>query len=136
MISRHCSLSYVARQPLVRTPGTVKSDNVSTVEAADRRLRARWLAWEATPYPTDEYPPGSDAGEVEGVDLALTDGDVGKILHDFFVAGRLDEEARATLPEALGDLARVVPHLKGRGRAYFETALELLSVVDDRNGQR
>lgn len=44
-------------------------------------------AWESMPYPADDYPPGSDTGEVEGEDLALLDGDVAAVLSCAILGG-------------------------------------------------
>ena len=80
-------------------------------------------------YPRTEYPPGSLQGEVEGVDLALTDGDVAAILYQYCEHGWLDEDAQAMLPHALEILDRVLPHLSDAGRSYFEPARDLLAAV-------
>ena len=89
-------------------------------------LKALWRDWTSMPYPTGQYPPGSDEGDVDGVDLALVDGDAAKILWGHFVAGRIDDEARAMLPHALECLERAAPLLEPPGREYFDVALRLL----------
>lgn len=93
-------------------------------------LKDRWRAWSSLPYPTGQYPPGSVDGDVDGVDLALVDGDAAKILGDFFVDGRIDDDDRAMLPHALESLERAVPLLVPPGREYFAVALSLLQAVD------
>lgn len=94
-------------------------------------LREQWKAWEAMPYPAAEHPPGSDAGMVAGVDVALTDGAIGSILDDAFSRGILTEDSRHDLAYALADLETVVPLLTEDGRTYFARALELLRAVAD-----
>ncbi len=106
------------------------------VDMSDNDLTARWRAWQAMPYPTDAYPPVSDEGEVAGVDLALLDGDLGKMLHTYFTEGRLDREHQLMLPHAMSDLERALPRLTGQGRVYFAAAYDLLSAVAVRNRVR
>jgi hypothetical protein len=77
-----------------------------------------------------QYPPGSAEGDIGGVDLALVAGDVGRILGDFFIDGRLDDVSRTMLPYALASLEQAVPLLVPPGRGYFEEALSLLRAVD------
>ena len=93
-------------------------------------LENQWRTWESTAYPNAQFPPGSEEGEVAGVDLALVVGDVAKILRDFFVDGRLDEVDRAMLPPVVDGLERAVPLLAEPGRAYFDLALSLLRAID------
>lgn len=81
------------------------------------------------PYPSDQYPPGSDAGEVAGVDLALTDGDLALILSEYFDPCYPDFDTRAMLPHVLDGLRRAVPQLTDPGREYFAVALDLLEDV-------
>ncbi len=83
------------------------------------------------PYPSAQYPPGSEDAEVEGVDLALADGDVATILHDYCTRQELDPDDQTMLRHVLTSLTRALPSLEGPGRSYFETALELLKAVDD-----
>ena len=94
-------------------------------------LTRGWGAWHALPYPESQYPPGSDVGEVAGVDLALLDGDVGMIVGKYIRRRGLDAESRSMLPVALDDLEKVVPLLAEPGRTYFSAALELLRAVRD-----
>jgi hypothetical protein len=106
-------------------------------------VTARWSQWEAMQYPGDEYPPGSLAGKVNGVDLAQLDGEVAYILHSFCTRRGLlrrrglNDENRAALPIVLSELRRVVPALSGSGQAYFATALALIEdVAEAEAGQR
>ncbi len=87
-------------------------------------------AWESIPYPSADYPPGSDEGEVEGQDLALLDGDIGAVLGCAILGGwdRLGE-GDAILEHSIPALASVLPHLSPAGRAYFEPAMALLIEV-------
>lgn len=97
-------------------------------------LYTRWRSWEGLPYPSIQHPPGSDQGEVLGVDLALVDGDVGAILADYFVGGG-PQDSRAMLPNAVAALERAVPSLEDPAHTYFAEALELLrAVADEREG--
>lgn len=73
------------------------------------------------PYPRD-YPPGSHSGVVDGVDLALCDGDLAYLFQAYF-RGDMTESEREQLAGAVRTLERVVPHLRGDGRPYFATAL-------------
>jgi len=88
--------------------------------------RALWRAWTTSPYPNEQYPPGSEAGTVNGVDLALTAGDVAFVLGDFFDDGRLRPEARQMLPAALSSLESAVPSIAEPGQRYFADALTLV----------
>jgi hypothetical protein len=93
-------------------------------------LKDHWQIWEAMPYPSSQYPPGSDDGVVDGVDLALVDGDASKILTEFFIYGGLEDDSRAMLSHALDGLERAVPLLAEPAVAYFGLALSLLQAVD------
>jgi hypothetical protein len=62
----------------------------------------RWRSWSSMHYPSRQYPPGSDDGTVEGIDLALVDGDVGKILRDYFEHGQVADHDLAMLSYAIG----------------------------------
>ncbi len=64
----------------------------------------RWRSWSSMPYPSRQYPPGSDEGSVAGVDLALVDGDVAKILADYFEGGRIADDDQVMLLHAIEDL--------------------------------
>lgn len=100
-------------------------------------LRQRWHDWEALPYPSGELPPGSFQSEVQGVDLALADGDAAAVFHQYFTQGMLGGTDDALLAALLEGLPKAIPHLQGRARDYFETALLLLRDVDGalrRNG--
>jgi hypothetical protein len=97
-------------------------------------IRRLWEAWLATPYPTTEYRPGSADGEVDGVDLALLDGDAASV-----VAWYLDPELRGrgesrlqevTRKQSLSTLEQVLPRLSIGGQSYFGQLLELLRLVD------
>jgi hypothetical protein len=101
------------------------------VDATDE-LIGRWRVWLEMPYPNDQYPPGSDDGVVGGVDLALVDGDAGKILADYFAGDGLDDDDRVMLPIAIAAMERALPTLAAPGRAYFAAALGLLHDVRDR----
>lgn len=93
-------------------------------------------AWDALPYPNDEYPPGSDEGEVAGEDLALLAGDVAAILHCAIRGGwdRLPE-GDTLLRHAIPAMERVLPELSPTGRAYFGPTLPLLVEVRRRRAQ-
>ena len=90
-------------------------------------------AWEALPYPDEEYPAGSDEGEVAGVDLALLDGDVAAVLH-IAIYGLMDwtSDWDTTLAHSIPALERVLASLSPTGRAYFGPALPLLLEVQRR----
>lgn len=94
-------------------------------------LRSRWHRWQTLPYPTAQHPPGSDAGEVNGVDLALEAGDAAAILGDHFSDGRLGDDSRTGLPLTVAALERAVPSLQGPAFTYFAEALDLLRAVMD-----
>src|SRR5689334_5739629 len=91
-------------------------------------LRSRWVRWEALPYPTEQHPPGSDAGDVAGVDLALTDGDVAAVFAEYFASGRNTEHGvvKASAAEAL---RLAVPSLEEPARTYFAEALAILEAI-------
>jgi hypothetical protein len=91
-------------------------------------LRARWVRWEALPYPRAQHSPGSDEGEVAGVDLALTDGDVAAVFAEYFQSGT-NTEFEATREYAADALRRTVPSLDGPARAYFGEALAILEAI-------
>jgi hypothetical protein len=82
--------------------------------------RGLWLAWSEMRYPKD-YPPGSTAGVVDGVDLALSAGDLAKTFHLHFTDG-LGEADRLRLEAEMRQLERIVPMLRGDGRPYFAAA--------------
>jgi hypothetical protein len=93
-----------------------------------RRLREEW--WRL-PYPIAEYPPGSEQGEVDGVDLALLDGDLDAHFEAYLSGGRsgvlLSPEQ---VNEIIADLERVVPQLHGnQARVYFGAGLDLLRKI-------
>lgn len=91
-------------------------------------LRARWVRWEALPYPKAQHPPGSDEGEVAGVDLALTDGDVAAVFHEYFTSGTI-REFEGIKASAAEDLQRAVPSLDGPAKIYFGEALAILEAI-------
>ena len=84
-------------------------------------------AWESMPYPSDDYPPGFDEGEVEGEDLALLAGDVAAVLH-CAIRGGWDRlaDGDTILDSSIPALEHVLPSLSPTGRAYFEPPLSLL----------
>jgi len=88
-------------------------------------LRRRWQSWERLPYPTSPHPPGD---EVVGVDLALSDGDVAAIFHQFFGTGELPH-GEGHLRDVLRDLSRAPPELHGPARTHFQEAVELLRAI-------
>ena len=90
-------------------------------------------AWEASSYPNDEYPPGSDGGEVAGVDLALLAGDVAAVL-DCAIRGRWDRlpEGDTILRHVIPAIEKVLPELSPIGVAYFGPTLPLLIEVQRR----
>jgi hypothetical protein len=90
-------------------------------------LRNRWQEFLAIPYPRADYPPGSPVGEVDGVDLALLDGDAAAIVSS--VVDREGPHDGADTRLVLEDLERVVPQLTAPGRAYFEPLLELVRLA-------
>jgi hypothetical protein len=92
--------------------------------------RALWREWTASPYPNEQYPPGGKAGTVNGVDLALTSGDVAFVLGDFFDEGQLRPDARQMLPAVLSSLELAVPSIAEPGQRYFADALTLVRYVD------
>lgn len=94
-------------------------------------LRSRWQDWERLPYPASQYPPGSEAGRVAGVDLALTDGDAAAIFHQFFTSGQLPH-GEDHLQIVLRDLDRALPALRDPARTYFKEAADLLRAIHDR----
>ncbi len=87
-----------------------------------------WQAWEAMPYPSDAYPPGSLEGTVDGLDLALFDGDLAWSFHHSFTG---DVDARSRLKGMRGALERVVPQLRGEGARYFSAALATVDAFMD-----
>lgn len=94
-------------------------------------LRRRWKSWESRAYPGSVYPPGADESEIDGVDLALTDGDVAAVFHDYFVRGELGPDNRAVLPRLVADLSTILPKLHPAARPHFEEALHLLIRIAD-----
>lgn len=93
----------------------------------------RLRSWEGLPYPESQYPPGSVEGEVEGVDLALLDGDVGFILYDFSSNGRLGDDSKVMFPHAMAARALALPHLSGPGREYLAVAHGMLQSIEDQS---
>ena len=91
-------------------------------------LRERYERWLDIPYPTADYPPGSAQGEVDGVDLALTDGDANAAVYDYLESA-FSEWDVIGLTESTNSLERAVPLLTPAGRAYFEPLLEMLRDV-------
>lgn len=87
------------------------------------------------PYPTAQHPPGSDRGEVAGVDLALTDGDIAHVFDEYFSTGMVRELDRIRTAE-LASLERVVPLLVGPARLYFEESLALLQAIVHEMGEQ
>ena len=96
-------------------------------------LKARWVRWEALPYPKAQYPPGSEQGEVAGIDLALLDGDVAAIFHEYFTSGTNTEFEGMKKPAAEA-LRRAVPSLDGPARTYYGEALAILEAIIGRSG--
>lgn len=94
-------------------------------------LRRRWQNWERLPYPASQYPPGSEAGRVAGVDLALTDGDAAMVFHQFFTSGQLPH-GEDHLQSVLRDLDRALPVLRDPARTYCKEAADLLRAIHDR----
>ena len=80
------------------------------------------------PYPSDAYPPGSPEGTVDGLDLALFDGDLAWALHHSFAG---DSETRSRLKGMRGALERVVPQLRSEGAQYFSAALATVDAFMD-----
>lgn len=108
------------------------------VRGRDREKLANQIAirqlvqeWRRLPYPSNDYPPGSPAGEIEGIDLALLAGDAAFVVEAYLdqaLDRRADEPAhRRTSLEAL---QRVVPHLSEAGRAYFGGLFLILTAID------
>ena len=95
-------------------------------------LIARWVRWEALPYPKAQHPPGSDEGEVAEVDLALLDGDVAAIFHEYFTSGTNTEFEGMKQPAA-EDLRRALPSLDGLARTYYGEALAILEAIIGRS---
>lgn len=91
--------------------------------------RERLALWEQMPYPQSDYPPGSSRGTVDGVDLALLDGDAAALLHGS-PAGELSDQERTNLAYCLASLRRVLPALSPAGQAYFGPALDLLTELE------
>ena len=114
--------SEVFTSPQRNRAKTVRSD------AAD--ICARRRSWEGLPYPESQYPPGSDEGEVEGVDLALWDGDVAYILYEFCSNGRLRDDSKVMFAHAIAGMAVALPHLSGPGREYFAAAYGMLQSIE------
>jgi hypothetical protein len=96
-------------------------------------LKARWHAWEQLSYPTQQVPPGI---VTDGVDWALTDGDLAAVFHDFFVDGPLDPDDQTITRVMLQELPPAVATLRGDARHYFSEALEILVAVDQLNRDR
>jgi hypothetical protein len=87
--------------------------------------------WHRLPYPTDDYPPGSPAGEIEGIDLALLAGDAAFVIDAFLdstLGSRGDEPVHRQT--SLDAIEHVLPHLSEAGRAYFGGLLEILRAID------
>lgn len=97
----------------------------------DREVHRRFKEWEALPYPSLDYPPGAPEGEVDGVDLALLDGDAAYVISAFLDPSLLRLAEEPTLRKAsLSDLDRILPQLSENGRAYFGPLRELVRLVD------
>ena len=101
----------------------------SSVAAMDD-LAKQWDHWKRRPYPDAEYPPGSPAGEVARVDLALTTGDAAAVVDWFVSQERVDPSEPTIRKHALAALQRVLPLLSKSGRSYFEPLAEMLGAVD------
>ena len=103
------------------------NDHTQQVYDGDE-LKARWVRWEALAYPRAQHPPGSDEGEVAGVDLALTDGGAAAVFAEYFESG-MNREFEATRQYAAEALRRAVPSLDGPARTYFGEALAILEAI-------
>jgi len=88
-------------------------------------IRRRLDIWGCAAYPEEDYPPGSEQGEVGGVDLALLDGEVAALAYRW-LEGRWMEGDDKTLELCLEDLGLAMPQLSPAGRLYFEPAMEIL----------
>ncbi len=93
-------------------------------------LATQWDRWKRRPYPDSDYPPGSPAGEVAGVDLALTTGDAAAVVHWFLSREWADPSEPTIRKHALEGLRRVLPLLSESGRTYFEPLADMLGAVD------
>ena len=114
---------------------------MNIVENSDirERIRQGWELWLEVPYPTDDYPPGSAEADIDGIDLALLDGDAAAAVAWFIdpaLEGRGDPGLREiTRRHALSALERIVPRLSEDGKAYFGQLLGLLRLVDQATEQ-
>ena len=96
---------FLARLRRAVTP--VRQSPLTPSQARDE-LRSRRDRWEALPYPKAQHPPGSDEGEVAGVDLALLAGDVAAIFWEYFATGR-NTEFEVMKGSSAEDLRRALP---------------------------
>jgi hypothetical protein len=96
-------------------------------------LRHLWRDWERQDYPAIEYPPGSNEGEVAGVDLALLDGDVAAVIHNA-IDGKMTADDMVILKSCIAELERALPHLSVTGQSYFGPALAILQAIEARLG--
>ena len=113
----------------LRRAATPIRPNALIRSQAPDELRARRDRWEALPYyPKAQHPPGTDEGEVAGVDLALLAGDVAAIFWEYFETGR-NTEFEVMKELSVEDLRRAVPSLSGPAHTYFGEALDILEAI-------
>ena len=72
------------------------------------------------------HPPGSEAGVVDGVDLALTDGEVGALIHGHVSGEPWDVNDTRSLIAAEAGLRRAIPYLEGEAKVFFDVELQIV----------
>lgn len=116
----------------MKLPGWARNVFALGKPARDRELYRRFKEWEALPYPALDYPPGAPEAEVDGVDLALLDGDAAYVVSAFLDPSLLRLAEEPTVRKAaLSDLNRVLPQLSENGRRYFGPLRDLVRLVDE-----
>ena len=80
-------------------------------------------AWKA--HVERKFPRGLGGNEVAGVCVTSADTFLAGCISYFVESGSLDAERLSVVRSTCQDLERVLPHLSGEARTYFEELLKL-----------